>query len=419
MKSTAGRWLSRRMGRINGSRSARTGSVIAVAGVGCAVAVMLLTLGIALGFKHDIRAKLSGFEPQIELTPAYSYLTGRTDSTITLDAGLRHMIDSVLPGAKTALSFRQPAILKPVDDFATIIIYGYDKAHSAEFEKANVIEGCMPDFSGSNEADNYIVLSSATASRLRLRVGDKITACFFINNAIKARPLKVAAIYESGFGEYDQIVAYGSLRLLQRLNKVGDDTGNVIEINGVLEGLVAQGGENLQQALVADAQRRSLSEVPIVDNITHTGALYLNWLELLDTNVIVIFILMCCVGCFTLVSSLFIIILDKIQAIGILRSIGASRGNVNSVFVRICMRLVWQGIFIGNLIGLGFGWVQEKWQLVGLDPGMYYLDRVPYAFDWVGIALVDVGVAVLAWCVLVLPAQVAGRISPAKTLRYE
>lgn len=419
MKMSSGRWISSRLCRVSGTRSARTGSIIAVAGVACAVAVMLLTLGIALGFKHDIKAKLSGFEPQIEITPAYSYLTGRTDSTITLDAGIRRTIDSIVPHTTISLAIRQPAILKPTDDFAAIVIYGYDEAHDTAFEQKNITKGTMPAYSKDTNSDNRIVISSHIASRLRLDVGDKITVCFFINGTIKARPLKIAAIYNSGFGEYDHIVAYGSLRMLQHLNKVDKNSGNIIEINGLPQENVAAKAQALQQALINNAQQYGQSEVPIVDNITHTGAIYLNWLDLLDTNVVVIFILMCCVGSLTLISSLFIIILDKIQDIGILRSIGAMCGYINAIFVRICMRLVGWGIIIGNFIGIGFGYVQERWHPIGLDPEMYYLDKVPYTFDWVGIVLINVGVAVLAWCVLILPAKAAGHISPARTLRYE
>ncbi len=417
--TSSGRWISNRLSHISGTRSARTGSIIAIAGVACAIAVMLLTLGIALGFKHDIKAKLSGFESQINITPSYSYLTGRTDSTIRLDAALHRTIDSIMPHANISLAYRQPAILKPTDDFAAIIIYGYDHAHNISFEEKNIIKGVMPDYATDRSVDDHIVISSYIASRLRLDVGDKIMACFFINGAIKARPMKIAAIFNSGFGEYDHTVAYGSLRMLQRLNKVSESTGNTIEINGLPQEIVPAKAQALQQALIDRAQQLGKAEVPIVDNITHTGAIYLNWLELLDTNVIVIFILMWCVGSLTLISSLFIIILDKIRAIGLLRAIGATRGYVDAIFVRICMRLVGWGIIIGNVIGLGFGYIQMCWHPIGLDPEMYYLDKVPYAFDWVGVIMINVGVAILAWCVLILPAKVAGRISPAKTLRYE
>lgn len=419
MKASSGRWISSRLSHISGTRSARTGSIIAVAGVACAVAVMLLTIGIALGFKHDIKAKLSGFESQICITPAYSYMTGRTDSTITLDAALRRTIDSIMPQATVTLAYRQPAILKPSDDFSAVIIYGYDDVHDTAFEQKNIIKGVMPLYAKDRAADNMVVISSYTASRLHLDVGDRITVCFFINGAIKARPMKIAAIYNSGFGEYDHTIAYGSLRMLQRLNKVSDNTGNIIEINGLPQEIVSSKAQSLQQVLIDHAQHFGTPEVPIVDNITHTGAIYLNWLDLLDTNVIVIFILMCCVGSLTLISSLFIIILDNIRTIGILRSIGATRGYVDAIFVRICMRLVGWGIIIGNAIGLGFGYIQERWYPIGLDSEMYYLDKVPYTFDWISILLINVGVAILAWCVLIFPAKVAGRISPVKTLRYE
>jgi len=86
-----------------------------------------------------------------------------------------------------------------------------------------------------------------------------------------------------------------------------------------------------------------------VQTIEQTGAIYFNWLALLDTNVAVIFCLMLCVASFTLVSSLFILVLDNVPAIGILRSIGASRSMVRAVFVDLGMRIVLRGIIIGNI----------------------------------------------------------------------
>jgi ABC-type lipoprotein release transport system permease subunit len=50
---------------------------------------------------------------------------------------------------------------------------------------------------------------------------------------------------------------------------------------------------------------------------------------------------------------------------------------------------------------------------------MYYLSHVPVKIDWLGILLINVGVAVFAWLTLVLPARFASTISPAKTMRYE
>ena len=147
--------------------------------------------------------------------------------------------------------------------------------------------------------------------------------------------------------------------------------------------------------------------------------MYLNWLDLLDTNVVVIFILMCCVAAITLVSSLFILILNNIPTIGLLRALGASKPAVRNVFVAMAMRLVGSGMVIGNLLALLTIWIQQKFLVFPLDPESYYLSHVPMVFNLTGIVLINVGVAAMSWLVLILPARVASSISPARTMRCD
>ena len=163
----------------------------------------------------------------------------------------------------------------------------------------------------------------------------------------------------------------------------------------------------------------ALTRVYRTSDITQTGALYLNWLDLLDTNVVVIFILMLCVAAFTLVSSLFIIILDRVTTIGILRSIGASRSLVSGIFVNIAMKLVGTGLLIGNILGIGLILIQSATHAVPLDPQMYYLSYVPVEINWLWLLLLNVGVGCGAWLILILPARLAARIDPASAMRYE
>ena len=190
-------------------------------------------------------------------------------------------------------------------------------------------------------------------------------------------------------------------------------------MRGVRSDSIAQTAEALQTDFISLAQQQQSDSVMVVDNITHSGAMYLNWLDLLDTNVIVIFILMCCVAAITLVSSLFILILNNIPAIGLLRALGASKQAVSNIFVAMTMRLVVPGMLIGDLATLLVIWVQRTYLIFPLDPESYYLSHVPMVFDWTGIVLINVGVAVMSWLVLILPARVASGISPARTMRCD
>jgi lipoprotein-releasing system permease protein len=298
------------------------------------------------------------------------------------------------------------------------VFTGFDGNHDFAFERGNMVKGEMPDYSKA-DSRNDIVISSITSKRLGLDVGDRVTACFFIDDKIKARKYTVSGIFTSNFGDYDKTVCYASLSALQQLCGLDSLGGTSIEFKNVPELTIPKTAEAMQNKFIDVAQESGAQEVYVVDNITRTGIVYINWLKLLDTNVIVIFALMCAVAGITLISSLFILILNSISTIGILRAIGATKHSVRTVFLLVAMRLVGLGMIFGNVFALALIWLQQTYHVMPLDPEMYYLAHVPVEVNVLGIILINIGVAVFAWLTLVLPARFASTISPAKTMRYE
>jgi len=128
---------------------------------------------------------------------------------------------------------------------------------------------------------------------------------------------------------------------------------------------------------------------------------------------------MLCVAGFTLVSSLFILILERVSMIGVLRSLGATKGIVRRIFIDLGLRIVGLGMVIGNILGIGLLLVQKHTGAIPLDPEMYYLASVPVEIKpWAMVAL-NIGVAAAAWLILILPARLASGIDPANTASYE
>ncbi len=411
-------FISKRLKASDGRQSSRVGASIAVIGVACTIIVMELTLAIVVGFKSQIKEKLSGFNSQITVGTPYSYSAGRTLRFITLDQATDSIINEELPDVRRSLTISQPSIIKTDEDFATVIIKGFDRGHDWSFEKGNITQGTLPDFTAES-SDTLVVISERIARDMQLKLHDRITCCFFIDNNIKLRRYNIAALYRSDFGDYDNSVIYGSLSGLQHLNSIDSNSGTALEFNGLEKDSIPAIADRLQKRFIDYANKNGLREIPVVDNITRTGATILNWLELLDTNVIVIFSIMCCVAALTLISSLFIIILDKVQTIGILRSLGCTRRQVRSIFVIITLKLVGRGMIIGNIIAIAVILIQQYYKIIPLDPEMYYLSAVPSEFNLFGIVAVNIGVAVFSWLILIMPARLASSISPAKTMRYE
>ncbi len=401
-----------------GADGTAVGTTIAVAGVALALAVMELTLGIVVGFKEEIKRKLMGFDAQISIEAPFDPYTREQSATIAPGSALMDIIETEAPGTERRLVLRLPGILKTDTDFEGIVFTGQSPDAAFAFEKGNIVAGEWPDFS-ADSTRNDIVISRATADALGLGIGDRVYSTYIIDEAVKMRRNTVAGIYEADFGEYDRTMAYASLAALQSIANLGPDEGNRLDIRGLPEESIAPVAARIEASLMAALTARTLDEYYPVQTVQQSGALYFNWLALLDTNVAVIFSLMLCVAAFTLVSSLFILVLDNVPAIGILRAIGASGSLIRSIFVDLGMRIVLRGMIIGNVLGIGLLLLQKYTRAIPLDPEAYYLNSVPVDIrPWAFVAL-NIGVAVVAWLVLWLPARTASSVDPAKTINFE
>lgn len=411
-------WFSSRLGRSkNSSASASTGAIIAVAGVALALAVMELSIAVASGFKHEIERKIIGFEAFISVLPPYDYHKSEVEPMMVPDEKITEIISATIPQARIVPSLSRQAVLKTDSNFMAVRCVSFDKGHDWSFEQGNMTVGTI----GDSMADDEMVISETIARQLGIDTASRPYLYFFVDGKPKVRRASVSGIYNSNFSDFDKSVIYVPMSTLSQL---GENQSEVSQIS--LEGIDAKDvgeivglSEKLQSAFIESYRRGEIAEVHPVTNVAERGAVYFSWLGLLDTNVIVILILMACVAAFTLISSLFIIILDRINTIGILRSLGASKARVSRIFLIVAMRIVGLGMIIGNIIGLGIIFIQKAARIIPLNPEMYYLDSVPVEISWWAVAALNLGVAVFAWLILILPARLATRIDPASTMRYE
>lgn len=411
-------WVARRL-RLAGSSGEKhsAGASIAVAGVALSVVVMEITLAVVVGFKSEITRKITGFDSQITIERPYDYTSGLQSDCISI-AQISDRLPWITTDDKASLSVRLPAMIKTDNDFAGMIFAAHDQAHDFSFEKSNIVDGAFPDYTAA-DSENYIVISRHTAKALNMGVGDKVYLYFFIGNSLKTRRGQIAGIYESYLAEYDKAIAYASMPMLQKVAGIDSVSGTHIELSGYALDEIASRGHETDYNLNYNPQDGQPDLYYPVTTILQTGAIYFNWLSLLDTNVVVIFILMLCVALFTLVSSLYIIVLDRIPTIGILKSIGASRGWLSYLFVNMGMKLALLGLVAGNVIGLGLCMLQLHTGLMKLDAEMYYLSQVPVKLEFWPMLLLNVAMLLISWLILFVPSRSAAKIDATESMRYE
>ena len=73
----------------------------------------------------------------------------------------------------------------------------------------------------------------------------------------------------------------------------------------------------------------------------------------------------------------------------------------------------------GNVLGIGLVALQHFTHLIPLDAATYYVSYVPMAFPWMGLVMLNVGVLLVAWMIMLAPSAIVAQISPAKVMHFE
>ena len=409
-------FIANRLSLRSPSGKMQSGIVIAVSGIALSVVVMLISIAVMMGFKEEIRQKIMGFDAQLSIS-VYS----PDDSKVPLvDINdVRPVLEMLPEKATTVLAIRQPVILKTPADFTGAIVKGISRDYDWEFIRQNLIEGEIPDFKADSTL-YHVIISRNLARDLSVGLGEKIDAFFLGGDSYRTRRLKVAAIYDTHFSEYDDNYIFSTLPMLSALAGVGENLGTQIEIYGLgSDKEIAECAEQLSAGLLEKLYTGRTPTFYTVTDVHTSAALYFNWLALLDTNVIVILTLMSLLTCLTLVSSLYILILRRVNMIGILKALGAPDSLIRRSFVYLTMRILVAGLVIGNLIGVCVILVQDATGVIPLNPEAYYLDHVPMLLSVPALILLTLSVIVVAALVLILPAAIITTIPPSKVIKYD
>lgn len=389
------------------------------------MAVMLLTIAIVTGFKRQITDKIIGFDSEISLTALDDVLN--TVKPLHMSDTLLDIIGKTLSATlgnevaervEVSQSLSHPAMLKTADGFAAVIARGYSSNRDNSFLEQNLTEGYVPDFK-ADSSSNQIVISSVMGDKLNLKAGEKINTVFFTGSRLRLRNLKIAGVYCSNFGEYDDLMAFMSLSTLRKIWGIGSDESTRIEISGIPFEQIQPATRALQDALSQAYYAGELPDYLRCRSVLETGALYFNWLNLLDTNVLVIIILMASISVFTLIASLFILILERINLIGTLKTLGATDGLIRRVFIILASKILIKGLVIGNVLALAIIIVQSFTHVLPLDPEAYYISFVPMNISMLQVVTVNVAAVIAGVLVMIIPSMVISRMSPAKTVRFE
>lgn len=383
---------------------------IAILAVVLGMIVMLIAMGTSFGLQREIKSKTVALTGDIRITPFENNSSSISVTPIYSSEALP-ILESVLEDTDRIVPYISAgALLRTKNEFEGAVLKGLPQAFSWDHFETYKKKGKFPVY--EDELSKAIVISATMARKLGLAVGDRITAYFQQNQSNRIprkRYFKITAIYQTGFPDYDNTIAFVDMRQLQQINQW--EEGQI----GGYDIFLSQ--KKVSTPIASEIYQKLPPHIDVQTAEQLHAGLY-DWISLFDFNLVIILIVMILVGTLNMATALLVLILERSRMIGRLKTMGADRRQIQNIFLVNAAYIVAKGLLWGNLLGLGILYSQHQLKWFKLNPEDYFVSTLPVYIDfWMVLGL---NVLVFLFCVgfLWLPTVIIQRIDPTQVLRF-
>lgn len=386
---------------------------IAIAAIAMGLIMMLIAIATGVGLKVKIREKVAAFNGHIQI---FNYDNNRSEVSvfpISLEQEFYPEFKLVDGVSHIQAVASKGGIIRTESTFEGIIAKGVGSDYNWDVFNEYLVAGRLPDYSGPLNTE--VLLSRTMARRLELQVGDSFFA-FFLKEDDPARTpnqrkFTIVGLFDSGFEEFDTTYVFVDLRHIQRMNQW--DSGQVGSFEVFLEDFDAL------EAKSAEIYGKTLSNLD-TRNIKDKYYKIFEWIGLFDFNIALIIGIMIIVAGINMITALLVLILERTQMIGVLKALGATDWSVRKVFLYNAAYLILIGLLWGNGLGLGLLWLQQRFRMFRFpNPQEYYIDYIPVHIELTVVLLLNLGVFILCFVMLLVPSYIIAKITPVKAITFE
>ena len=370
------------------------------------MALVILSITSGKGLQKAINDQFRALEGDINISEYSIRRTGENGPILLSDSLKTVFSENDLVKDIHGEIRKASLVVNPkLDAFEGIEIIGYDSIKLHSF---------LRDFSTNSTLFNSrygIYVSSTLLSKLALSVGDTaiLVAIKDQRSAPRLRDAVVLGAFETGLDEFNTNHVIMDINDVRRLNGWRNDS--VTHYSVLLQ-------ESENRNIVAAYWNAIVPYNLQVQSLEFRHPAIFGWLELFDTNILLVLSIVLIVAIVNLCIALLVLIIDRTRMIGTLKAMGASDSLILQIFMWLSIRILIHGLIWGNLIGLGASFLQWYFGLIKLDSTTYYISTAPIYFDYFWILTANLAFILIAFVVLRFPVRWISKLDPIKSIRF-
>jgi lipoprotein-releasing system permease protein len=382
------------------------------AGIMLGVATLIIVMSVMNGFRQELFDRILGLSGHMNV---YS------------QAGALYDYEGIVDTIK---SVEGVANVTPIIEGQTLLTYRA-AATGAMVRGISQMDFAMRDtlYNGirAGEIENFrgfkIAIGTVMAKKLQIGIGDTVT---ITSPVLKTTPFgtvptqrtfEVGLIFDVEMYEYNSSFVFMPLPEAQKFFQLKNSV-SAIEI------------------FLSDPEQLPEIRKQIENELKGRASIYdwrdmnksfFNALEVERNVMFLILSMIILVAAFNIISSMIMLVKDKGADIAIMRTMGATRGNMMRIFMLTGASIGFIGTIFGAILGITFAYNIEtvRYVLESLtgaslwDAEIRFLSEIPAQIDWHEVAGVIIMAFTLSIIATIYPAWRASRLDPVEALRYE
>ena len=347
---------------------------IAIISVFLGVFISLCSISIGKGLQTSIKDKLYSLNPDLVVSTYENNLRGVASEKINNLEKVDLQIRELFPDLNIEYIIEKPTLISNNNSFESMIFKGVSEEYDIQKLNKFINNSMISDKLSINE----LMISKLTADKFGIEEGDDITLYFQINNTQRipnVRSYTIKYIFNTDFTDFDNNYIIGNAKSLQSIFKWGFNDYSIIEISTRNNSKIIDIESSISE--LESIERNNLS----VKSIESKYESIFSWISIFDFNILVITLLMVVVAIISVIISIFTLIFERVKMIVIMPSLGANEAALRKIFIYQGVNIILKGMIPANITFLIIAIIQNKLNVIKLNPDDYYIDSLPFVID--------------------------------------